>query len=453
MAVRREPNERLAAVIAESGCTYEALAKQVRTVAAEAGEALRTSRSAVFFWVNGGTPTGKTATYLAEALSRMTKRKVTVTEIRLGCDGIGEAMSADPLAAAADLGRFAMQHRRDFLTAAFAAAAVGLPLTYDHQAAAATLRAADSGGRIGMEEVSCIRRFTEMFRSADDRLGGGYGLTAVTVYFTDTVVQLLSGRFPSEQVRRDAYGAAATLACLVGWKHHDLGREGAAQRFYLLGYQLACESDPAGHGAWMMRALTHQALDVGQPAHCVESAEAALSRARKKVDRNTEALLLVTAARAYGACGEGTKAAAALVSAEDAMLVTDDAVPSYAAASGPVAATIASHTAKTLTELRDHKAAEQHYRLALKDRTPETYQRVHGLTMANLAKSVAAQRRHDEALGLWHRSLDFMGGVASDRNRKEITTMRSVLVGYRKRGIAGAAELDQRAADVLRAMA
>ncbi|GAA1230751.1 hypothetical protein GCM10009665_21430 [Kitasatospora nipponensis] len=453
MAARREPNERLAAVIAEAGCTYEALAKQVRTTATEAGETLHTSRSAVFSWVNGGTPTGSTASYLAEALSRLAKRRVTVPEIGLGCDGIGEEMSADPLAAAADLGRFAMLHRRDFLTTTFTVAAVGLPLTYDHRAVAATLRAARSGGRIGAEEVSSVRQLTEMFRITDDRLGGGHGLTAVTVYFSDTVIPLLSCRFPSDQVRREAYGAAATLACLVGWKHHDLGREGAAQRFYLLGYQLACESEPDGHGAWMMRALTHQALDVRQPAHCIELAEAALSRARGKVDRKTEALLLVTAARAYGARGEGEKAASALMSAEDAMLATDDAVPSYAAASGPVAATVASHTAKTLTELRDHRAAERHYRMALADRTPETYQRVHGLTMANLAKSVAAQRRHDEALELWSRSLDFMGGVASDRNRKELTIMRSVLVGYRQRGIPGAAALDQRAAGMLRAMA
>ncbi|TWF98993.1 hypothetical protein FHX73_112825 [Kitasatospora viridis] len=451
--IRREPNEQLAAVIAEAGCTYEVLAKQVRVVAAEAGEALHTSRSAVFSWVNGGIPTGRTRSYVAEALSRLAKRKVTVGEIALGSDEMPEPMSADPLAAAADLGRFAMLHRRDFLTTTFAAAAVGLPVSYDHGAVAVTLRAATGDGVVGTGEVSSIRQLTETFRSADDRLGGGHGLTAVTAYFTDTVIPLLSRRFPTEQVRLDAYGAAATLACLAGWKHHDLGREGAAQRFYLLGYQLACESDPAGHPAWMMRALTHQALDLRQSRHCVDLAEAALSRARGKVDGSTEALLLVTAARAYGAGGEGAKAASALLSAEDAMLGTDDAVPSYAAASGPVAATVASHTAKTLTELRDHRAAERYYRLALRDRVPETYQRVHALTMANLAKSVAAQRRHEEALSLWNRSLDFMAGVASDRNRKEITTMRSMMVGYRKRGIPGAGEVDQRAADMLRAMA
>ncbi|MFJ7424025.1 tetratricopeptide repeat protein [Streptomyces uncialis] len=453
MAERRKPNTALADAIAESGCTYEALAREIRAVAAEAGEALHTSRSAVHSWVRGGTPHGQTGLYIAEALTRRMKRKVTLTTIGLGCAGIGEVLGADPLASATDLGRFVILRRRDFLNAAFATAAVGLPLAYDHEAVAATLRAAERGSSVGGEEVDTVRRLTETFRSADDRLGGGHGLTAVTAYLTDTVVPLLGGRFPSAAVRRSAFGAAATLACLVGWKHHDLGREGAAQRYYLLGFQLACESDPAGHGAWMMRALTHQALDLGHPASCIDLAEEALRRASGRVDRQTEALLLVTCARAYGAGGEGGRAAASLLSAEDAMLAGDDQVPSYAAASGPVPATVASHTGKTLTGMRDHRAAEKHYRTALKGRTPGTYQRVHGLTMVNLGKSVAAQHRYEEAVALWSRSLDFMDGVTSDRNRKEIRTIQSAAASYRRRRVPGAEALNQRAADLLRVQA
>ncbi|MFD9536296.1 tetratricopeptide repeat protein [Streptomyces sp. NPDC060010] len=451
MTEGRIPNTALADTIAEAGCTYEALAREIRTVAGEAGEQLHTSRSAVHSWVAGGTPSGRTRAYIAEALTRRMKRKVTLTEIGLGCAGIGEAMGADPLAGATDLGRFVMLRRRDFLNAAFATAAVGLPLAYDHETVAATLKAAERGGSIGADEVATVRGLTETFRSVDDRLGGGHGLTTVTAYLTDTVVPMLEGRFPSDAVRRSAFGAAATLACLVGWKHHDLGHEGAAQRYYLLGFQLACESDPDGHGAWMMRALTHQALDLGHPGSCIGLAEEAVRRASGKVDRQTEGLLLVTCARAYGAGGEGGKAAAALLSAEDAMLAGDDQVASYAAASGPVAATIASHTGKTLTEMRDHKAAEKHYRTALRGRAPSTYQRVHGLTLVNLGKSVAAQHRHEEAVALWSRSLDFMDGVTSDRNRKEIRSIQSAAAGYRRRRVPGAEALSRRAAELLRA--
>ncbi|MCX5174348.1 hypothetical protein [Streptomyces virginiae] len=84
MAESRTPNENLAAVIAEAGVTYFALAREVRAVAAEAGESLSTAPSAVAYWVAGGTPSGRTGSYIAEALTRKVKRHVTTTEIGLG---------------------------------------------------------------------------------------------------------------------------------------------------------------------------------------------------------------------------------------------------------------------------------------------------------------------------------------------------------------------------------
>ncbi|MET8298508.1 tetratricopeptide repeat protein [Streptomyces sp. NPDC005180] len=453
MTESRTRNSALADVIAEAGVTYYALAREIRTVAAEAGEKLSTGQSAVAYWVAGGTPSGQAPFYIAEALTRRMKRRVTVSEIGLGCAGIGETLSTDPLATAADLGRYVMLRRRDFLNSAFAAAGVGLPLVYDHDAVAATLKVARTGGSVGAEEVATVRQLTEMFRTVDERMGGGHGLTTVTAYLTDTVAPMLEARFPSGAIRGEAFGAAAQLATLVGWKHHDLGREGAAQRYYLLGYQLACEADPDGHAAWLMRAMTHQALDLGHPGSCVELSEEALRRAAGKVDRQTEALLLVTCARAYGTSGEGGKAASALLAAEDALSDTREPVPSYAAASGPVTATVASHTGKTLTAMKDYSAAERHYRTALYGRTPGTYQRGHGLTMINLGKSVAAQHRYEEAVGLWNRSLDVMDGVVSDRGRMEIKSIQRAAAGYRRRGIPGAECLDQRACELLRATA
>jgi hypothetical protein len=446
----RSANEALARVVAESGCTYQALATTVRTVASEAGEQLATAPSAIAHWVAGGTPTGRTPLYLAEALSRKTHRKVTVAEIGLGSEATGGVMSVDPLATAADLGRAVMQSRRDFLASAFAAAAVGLPLTYDHQAVAATLRAGKTGGRAGASEVATVRHITGVFTAADERLGGGHGLSAVTTYLTDTVVPMLQAHYPSEAVRQDAYGVAAELSYLAAWKYHDLGREGAAQRYYLLGYQLACENDPAGHGAWMMRALAHLALNLKQPDSCVELAEESLRRARGKVDPQTEALLLITSARAYGATGDGRKAAAALLAAEDSMLNTSTPPASFTAATGPVAATVASHTAKTLAELKDHRAAERHHRAALAGRDPEAFRRIHALTLGNLATSVAAQRRHDEAVGIWNQSLDFMDGVASDRHKKDLNKVRTTMASWSRRGIPGAADLAQRATELAR---
>ncbi|WP_282697179.1 hypothetical protein [Streptomyces sp. CC208A] len=100
--------------------------------------------------------------------------------------------------------------------------------------------------------------------------------------------------------------------------------------------------------------------------------------------------------------------------------------------------------------MKDYSVADRHYRAASANRTPDTYQRVHGLTMANLGETVAAQHRHEEAAGLRSRSLDFMDGVVSHRNRREIKTMCSTAAGYRKRGVTGARSPEQKAAELLR---
>ncbi len=65
--------------------------------------------------------------------------------------------------------------------------------------------------------------------------------------------------------------------------------------------------------------MTHQALDLGHPGSCVDLSEEALRRAAGKVDRHTQALLLVTCARAYGAADLTAQAASALLRAEQAL--------------------------------------------------------------------------------------------------------------------------------------
>lgn len=71
--------------------------------------------------------------------------------------------------------------------------------------------------------------------------------------------------------------------------------------------------------------------------------------------------------------------------------------------SGPAAGTVASHTARTLTDLGDHAGTEQQHRAALIRWDSEKYKRVHALTYADLGDSLAAQARADEAVATWGR--------------------------------------------------
>ncbi|NYI07430.1 tetratricopeptide (TPR) repeat protein [Allostreptomyces psammosilenae] len=449
MTTRRQPNDRLRDAIAATGWTYEALAHAVRRVAAENGEILRTNKSAVAHWVDGARPSGRVGQYLAEALSRRAGRPITMREI--GLEPVDEELPfvSDPVVAARDLGRADLERRRFLSAAAFTTTALSLPLNYDHEAVSRMLRVRRQSAHAGLAEINVVREITAVFSAADERLGGGHGLTTVTAYLADTAAPLLVARFPSEDVRRQAFAAVAELAYLAGWKHHDLGQEGAAQRYYLVGYQLACEADPHGHAGWMMRAMAHQALSLKQPRHCVALVQGALRRSVGHVDGRTEALLHITHARAHAAAKDKVAAARALLAAENALARDEEPQPSFSAVSGPAEGTIASHTARTLTDLADHAGTERQHRAALVRWDLRKYKRVHMLTYADLGDCLAAQAKADEAVAAWGQALDLMEGVSSDRTRKAITYIRPTLATYIRRRVPGAVELDRRAREAL----
>lgn len=216
LAAPREPNSRLRETIESVGCTFEALAKDVRRVAAENGELLQTNKSAISHWVSGARqPTGRTGQYLAEALTRRLHRTITQVEIGLAAPETTDD-EPDPVLAATSLGRADVERRRFLAIAAFTTAGVAMPLAYDHEATARMLRARTGLTLVGAEDVDVVRQITAAFSAADERLGGGHGLTTVTAYLADTVAPMLRACFPTDALRRAACGAVAELAYLAG---------------------------------------------------------------------------------------------------------------------------------------------------------------------------------------------------------------------------------------------
>ncbi len=431
-------------MIAACGMSYDAVARAVVRIAAENGEVLRTNRSAVAHWVAGTAPGERTAAYLTEALSRRAGRPVTPEQIGLPASldqlpsGVGLAGEVSALA------RGDVDHRGFLATVVYTAAGASLPLGYDHEPVARLLRARAGRVRVGAGEIAVVRQVTRAFGAADEMLGGGHGLSAVAAYLADTAIPLLSARFASEHDRREAFGAAAELAWLLGWKHHDLGQEGAAQAYYRTGFQFAAEADPHGHAAWMTRALAHQALAAGYRRQARDLATAALARAAGYTDGATLALLHVTNARALAALGEAPAAARALLAAEEALAQGDKPQAGYSLLAGPAAGTFASHTARALTEAGDHAGAEARHRAAFASWNPKAFPRVHLLTWTDLGDSLAAQSRADEAVAAWGRALDMAAGMASARSGAALASVRGPLAVYRRRGVPGAVGLEQR---------
>ncbi len=453
---KRTPNMQLKALIDEKRLPYETIAHVVRIVAAESGEVLRTNRSTVEHWISGAQPAGNTPRYLAEALSRLLGRLVTVDHLGLSTgrgedDSIGLSLGPDPVETLTLIGKADVNRRRFLASSAYSVAAAALPLGYLHDIAGRAA-AARSGAVAGNAEVAAVRDMVRVFTDMDELHGGQHGRSALVQYLMSDVATLCRGRFRTEDARRQMLSAAASGVHLAGWKSYDAGEQGLAQRYYLQSYALATESGIPGHDGFVMRTMSQQGMKIHRAEHCLALAETGLDRAKGHVDPATEALFHITYAHALSKTNQRQQAVRAVERARACLdAAKGDPTPFWALAWGPVEATVRSRTAKVFATLGDPRNAAQQYARAAASRPPGTYARIIALDLVAQAELQAGQGAIEEACATWGRAMDHMDGVASVRTRKAVRNMRRDLTRFRARGLRCAAELDERGRDFLTA--
>ncbi|WP_055525073.1 hypothetical protein [Streptomyces graminilatus] len=447
----RARNDALLEALREARLTYEQLATDVRAIAAESGDSLRTNRSAVAHWVAGRTIEPRTASFVAEALSRRLGRQLQPHDLELAAPETAQSQSAlgahlgpDPVDTLRRIGEADIQRRKLLTGAAYSVVAAALPLGLD-QALAYRARAA-GGTRAGRAELDALRDMTSVFTALDERHGGQHGRSAVVQYLRSDVADLCRATFATEDEHREALSLAANLVYLCGWKAYDANEHGLAQRYYLQGLALTREADNDLHTAWMMRIMAHNGMDLRRPQHTLNLAEAALDRVRGRVSPVTESLFAVTRARALATADRGPEATAQIRRAQDLALTGDPAdMPFWAALWGAPRATVASHTGKTFEALGDHAHAEKHYADSTRARPNGGHQRITALDLAAQGRAQAAQGHLEAACSTWSRSLDMFGGVRSSRATKQISSIRRLLRVFDQRGVQAARDLDERA--------
>lgn len=436
-------NNALVQLLEEAQLSYAAFAAAIRRIATEHGRAINADKSNVSHWVSGTVPVRRTIDFMAEALSRRLNRVVHPSDMGYGHRPTPTPDPAvRPGEAVRDLGR--TDRRQVLRGGVYSVAALATALTYQPGPARAD---AGGRGRIGMTEVDAVRDITAAFNRADEKLGGGFGRSAVVEYLTTDVAAYLDAA-ATEPVRRAMFGAAAQLAYLAGWKAHDVGLEDLSQRHYLLAYRLACESDQA-HAGYVLRILAHQAFDLGHKAHCVELAQAALAANQGRVSTETESLYWLTLARAHAAEHNRRESLAALLHAETLInRATPDEAPAWASLGGPPQARLASQAGHTFAALGDLAEAEKAFKRSASCWDPVTHQRIYALTLADQA-SVQCRRGHvEQACATWATALTGMEGVKSSRTADAIKEMRRQLAPFHKRGVRAVAALEHRAREL-----
>jgi tetratricopeptide (TPR) repeat protein len=336
--------------------------------------------------------------------------------------------------------------RREFIATAIAAA--GLPF-YD---APGTL--AESGRPIaphvrtvGRGDLDAVREMASIFSRVDQRRGGGHARSAVVQYLNADVSAYLRGTYADERVRSAMFSAASELAYLSGWMAFDDAEHSTARRHLDVALRLAMEADDRPLAGHILRAMAHQAIDLGQYQHGLELATASVNRnIMDPASPRERALLGVVYARSLGMAGQQPAAAAALTQAEDhlAAAAPGDDEPARVFFFGE--ASLAHETARTLHQIGDLPGAIREFRRSVTKREVATFTRTHAVTLGYLGAAQADAGELDEACSTWSRALDAADGVKSGRVRQVVIEMRSALSPHRRRGNATLKELDSRAA-------
>lgn len=453
------PNARLKSVIADLGWSQQQVAARFVRVAREMGyqDLLGVKRSTISMWVAGHKPRGQAPNILCEALSRGSGRRVSPADI--GLDRVRDPSDvevwwrADALAALEDPGEDV--HRRKFINAAVYSA-TGLILSesawWSDSLEHAAARVPRRSGRVTKDDVDAIREATTLFQRMDQKRGGGYGTSAASVFLNDEVLPTLRRRTPSEQLRRDLFSAASELVYVLGWSAFDGNRHGRAQRYLQLSIKLAAEAGDRALAGHELRALAHQAMDLGHDRQAAELTAISMEQAFVSASPRERALLGVVRARSLARIGDRHASAKALLRAEDDLAnATDgDDEPGRVWFFGE--ASLAHETARTLQCADDFQGAQRQFERSVRLRGT-AFTRTHAVTLGYLGELQAARGEIEAACATWAEALDTMDGIRSGRALNTVRTMRSELSRFRGRGVSRVGEVDHRAAEILREVA
>jgi transcriptional regulator with XRE-family HTH domain len=336
--------------------------------------------------------------------------------------------------------------------------AASLPLTNSHQLTThlnniehrdetLTIPASNSAfGWFGRGDLEAVREMASIFSRVDQRRGGGHARTALVQYLTSDVASYLRGNYTDERVRKDMFSAASELAYLSGWTAFDNAEHFIAQHYFAIAVKLAAEADDPPMAGHVLRAMAHQAVDLGRFHQGLELAAASMDGKRYLLASPRErALFGVVYARALGASGQKSAAAEALIKAEDdlASATIGDDEPSRMFFFGE--ASLAHETALTLRDTADLPGALKEFHRSARTRKATTFTRTHAVTLGYLGVVQARLGEIDQACSTWSNALDAMDGIRSGRTRQAVVDMRAALSAFGRRGIPATVELDARA--------
>lgn len=411
-------NPALEAHLALTGRTYQAIAAAINKVSVEATYPITCTAASLSKWVSGTVPQPASREIVVEALSRLLDRPdLTVPDLGWpqAAQRQPDPWRGDPVHWITILGREEMLDRRTALTTGlYSLAAAALPSPDRRpvddvlsRAQSTRLTTADtafrpdrvlarsgSERRGGTSDLDRIRAATQAFADLDDQFGGGHARPAVAAYLASAVAPLLRGT--TGRARPAMFTAAAELAYLLGWMAADDMRHGLAQAWYVQAVRLSEEAGDPTMRSTALRSLAVQAINLGHNNHSHALAEAAAEGLRLRSPLRKRAWITGMRAEALAATGYQQATARRLLADAETDLERADSLPEADWTGNYRRESYEHQTGLTLTQLGDHKGAEQHYAASIASRRPAE-RRTKALITTRLALAQLHQRRPDEA--------------------------------------------------------
>ncbi|MDX2678657.1 regulator [Streptomyces soliscabiei] len=428
---QRTPNRQLAALIAEAGFSNAGLARRVDQLGLEHGLDLRYDKTSVTRWLRGQQPRGTTPALIAEVFTRRLGRRLTAQDLGLdacapvyaGLEFAGSPEEAIDIVGGlwrkdsgshAELRKIAFTPAglvvpsRDWLigradekvarsepparvpvqgrpsarpavpqqpssppATSAPAQASPAPAAVPRQRGHATERG--PGQRVTGGDISALRSVGELFRTLDDRYGGGHARQALVRYLEHECEPMLRGSY-GEQTGRRLFGAAADLTRLAGWTSFDIAAHGLAQRYFVQALRLSQAAADRAYGSFVLVTMSRQAVYLGHGREAVQLARVAQQGVGTGAPPVVQALLHSAEARGHGVLGEVRASTAALVRAERALEAAKagDEVPYWARFFDE--AQLADEFGHCHRDLQQFRAAVQHAERSLQLR-PAAYAR------------------------------------------------------------------------------
>jgi hypothetical protein len=226
------------------------------------------------------------------------------------------------------------------------------------------------GLRVSAGDIAALRSVGDLFRSLDQRYGGGHARQALVRYLEHEAEPMLRGVY-GESVGRRLFGAVADLTRLAGWTSYDIAAHGLAQRYFVQALRLSQAAGDRVYGAYVLVTMSRQAVYLSHGREAVQLARVAQQGVGVTAPPVVQALLHSAEARGHGVLGDARACASTLLRAERALEAArpGDEVPHWARFFDE--AQLADEFGHCHRDLGQYRAAAQHAERSLSLRAPE----------------------------------------------------------------------------------